>query len=51
MGFGIALSGGFPCGFNTIGRLEPLHEAGAGSGPARAPDLLNSGSGPIEQWV
>ena len=27
MGFGTALSGGFPCGFNTVGRLGPLHEA------------------------
>ena len=23
-----APSGGFPCGFNTVGRLRPLHEAG-----------------------
>ena len=28
MGFGTALSGGFPCGFNTVGRLRPLHEVG-----------------------
>ena len=28
MGFGTALSSGFPCGFNTVGRLGPLHEVG-----------------------
>ena len=28
MGFGNALSGGFPCGFNTVGRLGPLGEVG-----------------------
>ena len=28
MGFGTALSGGFPCGFNTVGRLDPFHEVG-----------------------
>ena len=28
MGFGTALSGGFPCGFNTVGHLGPLHEVG-----------------------
>ena len=27
-GFRTALSGGFPCGFNVIGRLGPLYEAG-----------------------
>ena len=50
MGSRTAPSGGFPYGFNTVGCLGPLHEAGAGNGPARAPSLLNSGSGPIEQW-
>ena len=25
MGFGTTLSGGFPCGFNTLGRLGPLY--------------------------
>ena len=32
MGFGTALSGGFPCGFNIVGRLEPLHEVGQAVG-------------------
>ena len=32
MGFGTALSGGFPCGFNTVGRLGPLHEVGQAVG-------------------
>ena len=27
-----APSGGFPCDFNTVGRLEPLHEAGQAVG-------------------
>ena len=27
-----APSRGFPCGFNTVGRLEPLHEAGQAVG-------------------
>ena len=32
MGFGTALSGGFPCGFNTVGCLGPLHEVGQAVG-------------------
>ena len=32
MGFRIALSGGFSCGFNTVGRLGPLHEVGQAVG-------------------
>ena len=28
MGSRTAPSSGFPCGFNTMGRLVPLHEAG-----------------------
>ena len=32
MGFGTALSGGFLCGFNTVGRLGPLHEVGQAVG-------------------
>ena len=44
-----APSGGFPCGFNIVGRLWPLHEAGHAVG------LLGkwvcAGTGPIEQWV
>ena len=28
MGFGSALANGFPCGFNTVGRLGPLQEVG-----------------------
>ena len=32
MGFWSALAGGFPCGFNTVGRLEPLHEVGQAVG-------------------
>ena len=31
-GFGTALSGGFSCGFNTVGRLGPLDEAGQAVG-------------------
>ena len=27
-----APSGGFPCDFNTVARLEPLHEAGQAVG-------------------
>ena len=27
-----APSGGFPCDFNTVGRLEPLHEVGQAMG-------------------
>ena len=30
-----ALSGGFPCGFNTVGCLELLHEAGQAVGLRR----------------
>ena len=32
MGFGTALSGGFPCGFNTVGHPWPLHEVGQAVG-------------------
>ena len=32
MGFGTTLSGGFPCGFNTMGRHRPLHEVGQAVG-------------------
>ena len=32
MGFETALSGGFSCGFNTVGRLRPLHEVGQAVG-------------------
>ena len=28
----IAPSGGFPCGFNIVGRLRPLHEVGHAMG-------------------
>ena len=31
-GFGTALSGGFPCAFNTVGRLGAFHEAGQAMG-------------------
>ena len=41
-----APSGGFPCGFNTVGRLRPLHEVGQAVGLG----LLNSGSGPKKPW-
>ena len=43
-GFGTALYGGFPCGFNTVGRLGPLHKMGQAVG------LLNSGSEPKKSW-
>ena len=32
MGSRTAPFGGFPCGFNTVGRLGPLHEAGQAVG-------------------
>ena len=32
MGFGTALSGGFLCGFNIVGRLGLLHEVGQAVG-------------------
>ena len=42
MGSRTAFSGGFPCGFNIVGRLGPLHEAGHIVG-------AYAGVGPIEQ--
>ena len=31
-GFRTAMSGGLPCGFNTVGSLGQLHEAGQAMG-------------------
>ena len=45
-----APSGGFPCGFNIVGRLEPLHEVGKVVGLHGAPGLLSSGFGPKKPW-
>ena len=42
-GYRVTPSCGFPCDFNTVGRLEPLYEAGQAVGLR--------GLGPIEKWV
>ena len=52
MGSRTAPSGGFLCGFNIVGRLGPLHEAGQAVGLCgrRAPGLLSRGSGLKRPW-